>query len=78
MNCRSCRAEIKFIKLKSGKLIPVNSVKKRIIKGEGNVRIVTESGDIVSGRYDPEGDIVGYVSHFATCPNASKHRRRTD
>ena len=24
---------------------------------------------------DSDGDITGYISHFATCPQADRHRR---
>lgn len=43
--CRSCGAEIYWVKTKAGKSMPIER---------------TASGDM--------------ISHFATCPNASKHR----
>ncbi len=54
--CKSCGAEIEFIRTKAGRLAPVNQ--KRIT-------IVTNSGDVISGRQ----------SHFASCPGASEHRK---
>lgn len=49
----------------------------------GSALIVTKDGDVVRGNIIddnqtslvPVVDGVGYVSHFATCPNAAKHRR---
>ena len=49
--CRSCGAEIKFIKLKSGKWNPVDTQKHTLIEGDGNEIIVTESGEVVHGRF---------------------------
>lgn len=39
--CKSCNAEIDFIKLKNGKLMPINGSKR--------LTIVTQDGDVVSG-----------------------------
>lgn len=39
-------------------------------------QIVTEDGDVIRGRINREGADIGYISHFATCPNAAAHRRR--
>lgn len=44
----------------------------------GRERIVSTDGRVVTGRTDIKsgaGDGVGYISHFATCPYASRHRR---
>lgn len=55
--CRSCGADIVWIKMQSGKANPCDAAR---------VRIVTADGRVVSG----------YISHFATCEFADKHRRR--
>lgn len=76
--CRSCGAEIKFIQLKSGKWNPVDPQKRTLVEGEGNEVIVTESGEVVTGRFaslDEGANRSGYISHFATCPNANQHRK---
>ena len=57
--CRSCGADIYWIKMQSGKFNPVD-IKKQVI--------VTESGEIVSG----------YISHFSTCPQSMKWRKKDD
>lgn len=78
--CRSCGAEIKFIKMKSGKWNPVNLGVRTIIKDGGKEVLVTESGELISGTFaslEEGANGSGYVSHFATCPNASSHRRRS-
>lgn len=77
--CRSCGAEIKFIKMKSGKWNPVNPGARTIIKDGGKEVLVTESGELISGTFASLADganAEGYISHFATCPNASRFRRR--
>ena len=76
--CRSCGAEIKFIKLKSGKWNPVDPQKRTLIEGEGNEVIVTDSGEVITGRFaslEEGANRSGYISHFATCPNADQHRQ---
>lgn len=77
--CRSCGAEIKWIKLKSGKYNPVDPYKRTIIRGAGKATIITEDGEVLTGEfadYDHGANAVGFESHFASCPNASSHRRR--
>lgn len=44
--------------------------------GERTLTLVTEHGTVVRTVFDPAGDKIGYTSHFATCPNANKHRRK--
>ena len=76
--CRSCGAEIIFIKLKSGKLNPCDPARRQMIKGTGKGRLITDEGEIVSGTFaslEEGANVGGYVSHFATCPNANAHRR---
>lgn len=76
--CRSCGAEIKFIKLTSGKWNPVDIQKRTLIKDEGDEVLVTEAGEIIKGRFaslEEGANASGYISHFATCPFATKHRK---
>ena len=76
--CRSCGAEIKFIKLKSGKWNPVDPQKRTLVEGDGTEVIVTDSGEVVTGRFaslEEGANRSGYISHFATCPNADSHRK---
>lgn len=71
--CRSCGERIMFIRMKSGKSMPVNPTFVNFKKNPGGKdRIVLPSGDVIAC----DADGYGYVSHFATCPMAGKHRRR--
>ena len=78
-NCKSCGAEIKWIKTFSGKSMPVDAEKMYFYAGDGKELFVTENGAVIHGRrvdlYDGAAR-VGYISHFATCPNADQRRRR--
>ena len=76
--CKSCGAEIKWIKMLSGKNMPVNAQKRYIIKDGGNEVLVTESGELIKGTFaslENGANGEGYISHFSTCPNANRHRR---
>lgn len=81
--CRSCGADIIWIKMKAtGKAMPCDSAKISYSenmhpRATGNtvLTLVTEHGTVVRTAFDPAGDKIGYTSHFATCPNANKHRR---
>ena len=78
--CKSCGAEIKWIPMASGKLMPVDAKKisyMTLVPGtKGGMILVTPDGQIACGKFDPNGEKIGYTSHFATCPNANQHRRR--
>lgn len=80
--CRSCGAEIIWIKTAGGRNMPCNAQKVTYSETlpPGTLRgvtLVTERGTIVRTIFDPAGDKVGYVSHFATCPSAGTWRGRT-
>lgn len=75
--CRSCGKRIRFIRMKSGKNMPVD---ERFVNyklaADGKERVVTPAGDVVAciiGVDANEADGFGYVSHFATCPDANRH-----
>lgn len=78
--CRSCGADIVWIKMASGKKMPCDAGMisfKYADPGDKEAQIyVTPEGTIARGYIDPAGGGVGYTSHFATCPNASSHRRK--
>ena len=78
--CKSCGAEIIWIKTPAGKAMPCNPEPIVYWKTKGgNIKIVTPNGEVVSaetsGIPGTESGI-GYISHFATCPAAAKHRKR--
>lgn len=77
--CRACGAGIGFIKSVAGKTIPVN-VEQIVYKQKegGGLKIVTPNGEVVSAEIpeDPQKATgIGYISHFATCPEADKFRK---
>lgn len=78
--CRSCGADIIWIKLASGKNMPCDaeaiSYKTAMPGVRGSLTLITPDGKIASGDFDPSSGKIGYQSHFATCPNANQHRRR--
>ena len=47
---------------------------------DGKEKIVTPNGEVLSGELVGAGTQdatgVGYISHFATCPNAASHRKK--
>lgn len=67
--CKSCNANIFFVTSKNGKYIPVDA---EIITSNGNdILWVDETAGfkkLAEGRK-------GYISHFATCPDADKFRK---
>lgn len=76
--CRSCGAEIIWIKMRgTGKAMPCDAKKisysENMHPGASSaLTLVTESGTIVRTVFDPAGDKIGYISHFSTCPNANQ------
>lgn len=78
--CKSCGAPIIWIKTQGGKQMPADPEQVTYWARKGAPgKVITPNGEVVS--CDFEGDMqdatgVGYVSHFATCPNAGTHRRR--
>lgn len=65
--CSSCGAEIEWRITKNGRSIPINTQQESII---GNIVLVeNDKCDVVS---PGKGT---HITHFATCPNAKKHRR---
>ena len=82
--CKSCGAKIVWIKTQNGRSMPCNEEQVEYQKNyRGSALIVTKDGEVARGNIvkdsgsalAPIVDGIGYVSHFATCPNADKHRR---
>lgn len=74
--CRSCGARILWVKTVGGKAMPCNAEAIRFTRGGGPETFVTPEGKVERGKRDHEGELTGYISHFATCPYADRHRRR--
>jgi hypothetical protein len=78
--CKSCGAEIVFIKSKSGGFIPCDAKTVPYWSGkEGKGKIVTFDGEVVScelkGDYGKETGH-GHMPHWATCNAPDMFRRR--
>lgn len=73
-SCKSCGAPIVWASTSAGGVMPVD--RDRV--AGGNIVLVerdalsTPRAEIVA----PDPDVPRHVSHFATCPNADRHRRR--
>lgn len=84
MKCRSCSVEIEFVKTSKGRNAPVEGPVIRVRRNaDGKTTVIDLDGEAVRGDQVPDdgtndlsGDeVLGRVSHFATCPNANQHRR---
>lgn len=82
-SCRSCRQRIVWAVVRaSGKRIPLDPEPR----GDGNLAVIgaTDTGvpaiTYLRGGTPPMGDdpvdADRFATHFATCPNAARHRRR--
>ena len=78
--CYGCGRQILWVKTRTGKNMPCNAQLVNYKRDPGGKeKIVTPSGDVVSGTTvsNPvEADGVGYISHFATCPMAKSFSRK--
>lgn len=73
--CKGCGAEILWIKMKSGKAMPVDPEPCRFSKWEENPdTFITKDGETVKGI--PGVICTGYIPHWATCPAAGNFRKR--
>lgn len=76
--CRGCGARIGWVKLKSGKNMPVDLESIDPDFAEIGDVLVTESGRVVtvgSGNDSETASETCYVSHFATCAKGDEFRR---
>ena len=67
MKCRSCNAEIVWVKTANGKSMPIDAQPYE----DGNLALVDGMALVAT---EPKGSPL-YKSHFATCPNAKQHRK---
>ncbi len=81
--CRGCGKEICFIKSINGKSIPVDPDPIRFLPEDNYEKFVMMDGTVQRGVV-VEGDeldaqrflMIGYRSHWATCPAAEDFRRK--
>lgn len=76
--CRSCKKEIDWVEMESGKKMPVDAMPRPYwcpLPGETLVvKVVGKPAFVVTSPTDRPLVTVG-VSHFATCPDADQHRK---
>lgn len=73
-NCRGCGKLIVWTKMQSGRPMPCDPEIIRFSKG-GTQAYVTPDGFVIHGTPKPDGELMGYISHFATCPKANGFRK---
>lgn len=80
--CRGCGKEICFIKSINGKSIPVDPDPIRFLPEDNYEKFVMMDGTVQRGReydgdkIDAQRYMIGYRSHWATCPAAEDFRRK--
>lgn len=71
--CSSCHAQVTWAWTEKGSRIPLDIEE---VAGGNLVYVVGRPGGTPTVRYvQPEPDVLRLRSHFASCPNAKKHRR---
>jgi hypothetical protein len=84
--CRGCREEIDFVRLRSGRLMPVEAMTSETYyvhlaaPGHPQIVLVTDAGDVLRGRLGAPSEsgvarVEGRESHFTRCPAADEFRR---
>ena len=75
MRCRECGNDIRFIRTTAGRYMPVDA---RVIfftpDEAGTDRVMTEYGEVKRATISADGELVGYMPHFATCSKRTKVR----
>ena len=82
--CRSCGAEIRWIRMQSGKSMPVDPkmLAARLPEADEKTEVlITEGGATIRGvvcELDFLDDIQWpcFRPHWASCPHADRHRKR--
>ena len=78
--CKGCGQEIRWIKMASGKAMPVcPELVTYWVKKGGSGKVVTPNGEVLSCVFEGDEQTatgLGYVSHYATCPAADSFKKR--
>lgn len=72
MRCKSCSANVQWVKTENGKSMPIDekpSPDGNIIRLDSGLYHVLKKDEM----RQPNKTL--YISHFATCPAADKHRK---
>lgn len=78
--CKSCGAELRWIKTTKGKAMPCNAEAVTYwANPKGKATIITPNGETT--RADLTGDLqsatgIGYIPHWSTCPQADNFRAK--
>lgn len=78
--CRSCGARILWVKTPAGRWMPVDEGLHGFRLAEhGKDTLVNDQGEVIKCTLDFEGepDGLAHMPHWATCPNADMHRKRS-
>lgn len=83
--CKSCGRDITWIKTTRGRVMPCDYPAVDYQKNERSKDIIVlENGEVIHGTVVKHNlsnklqmvvDGQGYISHFATCPNAAQFRK---
>lgn len=74
--CRSCGAEIAWVKTSSGANMPVDPDYIHYHEAKEGDKLVTDCGQVLHVWPDAAfRNLKGRISHFSTCPNADEHRK---
>lgn len=74
--CRGCGREIVWLRMKSGKQMPVDP-EPVYVAGDGKDNFITDEGETIRGTAsDADTGTVGFVPHWDTCPASRWFRKR--
>lgn len=79
--CRGCGAKVIWVRSESGKRMPCNPQMVPFWErpGASGKVVLQGSGKVISCDFEGPRDEVtgfGYISHFSTCPQAGRFRRK--
>lgn len=76
--CKSCGAPILWIQTPAGKWMPCNEGLVEYMRDMcGKETVVTDRGEVIRCSLTFPGPATGlaHIPHWATCPNADRHRK---
>lgn len=73
--CRGCGKQIIWTQTVKGKSMPCDPEIIDFEPGGGPETFVTPDGKVMRGKRAKSGGMVGYISHFATCPQRDQFRK---
>lgn len=79
--CKSCGAEIRWVKTMAGKNMPMDTEPTKgfviVHAGDGGWKLEGDGGGYSHSEATAR-QVEVYTSHFATCPNADEHRKKAE